>query len=268
MPDSVTNINSEEKKFQRLNLPEVEDPEKTQKTPTIRKKKQKNSSPSDLQSDSINQVQDSIDNQPQKKTVVEFNDEDVPLKDKKEPDLPKPKKKHLFWKIVLGLFVFAFLVLCIFGIWNRWFRYDDQELMMSKWQINGSTQVVTIDKKNIDLGPNACMEYTLDTGAKVINYKIGDKTGQSHYRFSWDKNQLAIIENTNCDPISTLFSDIGWFWDWSTCGMSKIDLSPAYTKNNKEEVDLENTGINDIMKNGQTQSILLDRITTKTSDDK
>ena len=111
------------------------------------------------------------------------------------------------------------------------------------------------------------MSYTLDTGAKVINYQLGDFKGQSHYRFSWDMNQLALVENTAYDPISTILCDLGWFWDWSTCGMSKIDLSPAYTKNNKEEVDTEYTGIDDIINNGKTDSILLDRVPTKKTDE-
>ena len=45
--------------------------------------------------------------------------------------------------------------------------------------------------------------------------------------------------------------------------MSGIDLSPAYSKNNKNEVDTENTGLEDIMNNGKTESVLLDRIPTK-----
>lgn len=203
-----------------------------------------------------------------KKTIVEFNDEDVPIKDKEpKEEQVKQKKKNWLLRIIICVFVLFFLTLLFFGVWNRWFRYNDKELIISKWQISSSSQIVNIDKKIIDLGPNAKMEYTLDTASKVINYTIGDKSGQSHYRFSWDTNQLAIIENTNCDFFSTLFSDIKWFWDWSTCSMSKIDLSPAYTKNNRDNIDLENTGINDIMDSGQTQSILLDKITTKTDQD-
>ena len=40
------------------------------------------------------------------------------------------------------------------------------------------------------------------------------------------------------------------------------DFSPD-TKNNKTEVDTENTGIEDIISSGQGQTILLDRISTK-----
>lgn len=49
--------------------------------------------------------------------------------------------------------------------------------------------------------------------------------------------------------------------------MSQVDLSPAYTKNNKTEVNTDNTGIEDIISSGQTQSILLDRISTKKPDE-
>ncbi len=122
---------------------------------------------------------------------------------------------------------------------------------------------MVVSDTQMDLGKNAVLEYTVDAGAKVINYKIGDMSGTTHYRFSADRNQLALVENCNTDPISTMLSDLGWFWDYMTCKMAKIDLSPAYTKNNKEEVDTKNTGLDDIMFKGNTMSILLDRVATK-----
>ncbi len=122
---------------------------------------------------------------------------------------------------------------------------------------------MVVTDTQMDLGKNAVLEYTIDSGAKVINYTIGDMSGSTHYRFSADRNQLALVENCNTDPISTILSDLGWFWDYMTCKMAKIDLSPAYTKNNKEEVDTKNTGLDDIMFKGNTMSILLDRVATK-----
>ena len=197
------------------------------------------------------------------KTVVEFDEDKV--EEVKKP--PKPKKFGFLLKSLLIILLVALVGTAIFGIWNRWFRYDDEAQLISNWQINGTNAVVVIDKENITLNKDTILKYTVDTGAKVINYTIGDKSGQSHYRFSWDRNQLALCENTSCDAISTMISDLGWFWDWSTCGMSKIDLSPAYTKNNKNEVDTENTGLEDIISNGQGQTILLDRISTKKTDE-
>ena len=155
------------------------------------------------------------------------------------------------------------LIVAVFGIWNRWFRYDDKSQLISNWQISGSNTIIVIDGKKIHLDKDAVLEYEVDDFAKLINYKIGDKSGTSHYRFSWDRNQLALIENCGNDAISTICSDFGWFWDFMTCGMAKIDLSPAYTKNNKDEVDTHNTGIEDIISNGHTSSMLLDKISTK-----
>lgn len=203
------------------------------------------------------------ENPSEDKTVVDFVEDEI---DEPKEKQKKERKPFFVLKICIAIFVIFLIIASVFGIWNRWFRYDDEADLISNWQINGTNAIVVIDKKNITLNENTVMNYTVDTGAKVINYTIGDMNGQSHYRFSWDRNQLALCENTSCDPISTLLSDLGWFWDWSTCGMSQVDLSPAYTKNNKTEVDTENTGIEDIISNGQTQSILLDRISTKKSE--
>lgn len=215
-------------------------------------------------SDIVEPVAEISENPSEDKTVVEF------VEDEAEEQKPKVKKERKpFFVLKFFIFIIFLLIIgaAIFGIWNRWFRYDDEAQLISNWQINGSNAVVVIDKETITLNSNTILNYTVDTGAKVINYTIGDMSGQSHYRFSWDRNQLALCENTSYDPISTIISDLGWFWDWSTCGMSQIDLSPAYTKNNKTEVDTENTGIEDIIINGKTQSILLDRISTKKTDE-
>lgn len=226
-------------------------------------KKEANAESSEGASEVVEQVVEISENPSEDKTVVDF------VEDATDEEKPKSKKEHkpfFLVKFFVSIIVIFLLCAAVFGTWNRWFRYNDEEQLISNWQINGSNSVVVIDKKTITLNPNAILTYTIDTGAKVINYQIGDMNGQSHYRFSWDRNQLALCENTSCDPISTIVSDLGWFWDWSTCGMSQIDLSPAYTKNNKNEVDTENTGLEEIISNGQSQSILLDRISTKKAD--
>lgn len=195
----------------------------------------------------------------EKETVVEF------IEDKTEqPSKKKREHKPFFLLKIIGITLLViFMGILIFGIWNRWFRYDDNAQIISNWQISGTDKVVVIDGKQIILDANAVLKYTVDSGSKVINYTIGDMSGQSHYRFSWDRNQLALIEGGGMDSLSTMFDDLCWFWDYMTCSMSKVDLSPAYTKNNKNEVNTDNTGIEDIISNGQNGSILLDRISTK-----
>lgn len=197
------------------------------------------------------------------KTIIDFKEDSINEKEQKPKIPPKQHKPFFLLKLFIGVFVVALVLASFFGIWNRWFRYDDAQEIISNWQIHGTNNVVVIDKKTINLGPNAVLEYTIDTGAKVIHYKTGDKIGVSHYRFSWDHNQVAIIESSGSDPFSTMISDLIWFWDQSTCQMNGIDLSPAYTKNNTQEVDTENTGLDDIMNNGQSESILLDRVATQ-----
>lgn len=199
----------------------------------------------------------------QEKTVVEFNEDETEEVDKPE----REKNRFSILKLCLWLVAILLVVAAIFGIWNRWFRYDDKLQLISNWQVSGTNTVVVIDGKTINLGPNVVFNYTVDEGAKVINYTIGDMSGSSHYRFSWDRNQLALIENSGTDVFSTILSDLGWFWDYMTCKMGKIDLSPAYTKNNKEEVDTQNTGLEEIISNGNNSAILLDKVSTKKVDE-
>ena len=225
----------------------------------------KKEEPKDSQEDE--NLQDTEENQgdvdSQEKTVVEFNEDET-----EEVKKPKREKKPFsFLKLCLWLIAILFVVAAAFGIWNRWFRYDDKLQLISNWQVSGTNTIVVIDGKTINLGPNAVLNYTVDEGSKIINYTIGEMKGSSHYRFSWDRNQLALIENCGTDPFSTILSDLGWFWDYMTCKMGKIDLSPAYTKNNKEEVDTQNTGLEEIISNGNSSSILLDKVSTKKSDE-
>lgn len=199
----------------------------------------------------------------EEKTVVEFIEDETDQNVKKK----REHKPFFLLKILVALFAFIIIVAAIFGIWNRWFRYDDKAQIVSNWQISGTSKTVVIDDKKIVLDANAVLTYTVDSWAKVINYQIGDMSGSSHYRFSWDRNQLALIENSGTDTISTMINDFGWFWDYITCKMAKIDLSPAYTKNNSADVNTDNTGIEEIISNGQNSSILLDRVSTKKTDE-
>lgn len=189
------------------------------------------------------------------KTIVDF-----------EEQKPKTKKKKLnisFWKIILIVFCVLTVGALMFGIWNRWFRFDDHKSLISNWQVANSNSVVEINENNIVLDKNAIFEYHIDSFAKTISYKLGNMEGVSHYRFSWDRNQIAFIENGSTNAFLSIFDDLAWFWDSSTCDMNGIELSPAYTKSNKNEVNTENTGLEDIFKKGENNSILLDRVSTK-----
>ena len=186
------------------------------------------------------------------KTVVDFSEK-------------TSKKKFSLGKLVIIIFVVLIVGLCAFGVWNRWFRADDAKDIVSKWQIDGTDKIVNIDKKKIYLGENATYDYTIDTFSKIIYIQIGNMKGKCHYRFSWDRCQLAFIENAGDNAISTAFSDIKWAWDNATCNMSGVSLSPAYTKSGDR--DTSNTGIDEILNNGQQDSVLLDKLSTKKSDE-
>lgn len=186
------------------------------------------------------------------KTLVDFTEK-------------KKRKRFPLGKFILGLIIVLVVGLCAFGIWNRWLRADDAKDIVSSWQIDGTDKVVNIDKKKIYLGENATYEYTIDTFSKIIYIQIGNMKGQCHYRFSWDRCQLAFIENAGDNAVATAFDDIKWTWDSLTCNMNGVTLSPAYTKSGDR--DTSNTGIDKILDDGHKDSILLDKLSTKKSDE-
>ncbi|MDO5329595.1 MAG: hypothetical protein Q4E88_05860 [Coriobacteriia bacterium] len=186
------------------------------------------------------------------KTVVDFTEK-------------KPRKKFPLFKFILGALIICLIALIAFGVWNRWLKSNDREDIVSNWKIENTNTSINIDKKKIYLGPNATCDYELDTFAKVIYIKTGSMQGTCHYRFSWDRCQLAFVEDGGDNAIATIFSDLKWGWDSLTCSMNGVNLSPAYTKNS--DVDTSNTGIDDILDSATQKSILLDKLATKKPDE-
>lgn len=189
--------------------------------------------------------------------VVEVDFSEKPKKPKKN------RRKISFWKLLVVIVVIVLIGFLTYLTWNRWFRYNDQESFVGNWQVAKSDHQVSISENKIKLQDNAVLEYSIDPFTKIIHYKTGKMEGDSHYRFSADRTQIAFIEKEHCNFFSSLMEDIRWAWDVSVCAMNGIELSPAYTKNNSNDVNTENTGIEEIMANGSSKTILLDKVSSK-----
>lgn len=122
------------------------------------------------------------------------------------------KRRRWPW-IVLA--VFLVLVVAVVGSfsWDRWLRYDDADDFVGEWTVVGESTTVVIDGRTIRLTDDVSYPYTLDTGAKTIEFTFGNRSGEGHYRFSPDRSQLVILENGDCSWSSTLFDDVAWTFD-------------------------------------------------------
>lgn len=127
----------------------------------------------------------------------------------KESSAKKPRKR--FGRTVIIVLV---AILCVYLLgfsWNQWMRGDDEIDIQGVWQIAGTENTVTITQDYIQLTPDVKYPYTVDTAAKTITFTFADLSGTGRYRFSIDRNQLAIIEGPDFSAIGNTFSDIFWF---------------------------------------------------------
>ena len=179
---------------------------------------------------------------------------------KKKKESKKLKKKRgfkFYFKLIISILIIVFISFFAYSIWNRWFRYDDSADLAGNWQISGSISTVAITSKNISFGGNVMLTYEVDSSSKIVHYKIGEMSGSSHYRFSYDRKQLAFLEDAGNNFFETLISDIVWDFDVFVYSTRGITLSPA----NTVFFDKNQTSANfNLQDQDQMKRILLNRI--------
>ena len=113
--------------------------------------------------------------------------------------------------VAIGVFA-AFVVACIALAVDRWWVHDDAQDIQGTWYIYDTEVAIPIGPDTIGISEDAVYEYTIDTQAKTVTYRIGNLTGTSHYRFSSDRSQIALIEDGKKVFTATLFDDISWWF--------------------------------------------------------
>ncbi len=197
-----------------------------------------------------NKIEDRVNTS--KKKVIDFQ---------KEQERLSKNKKLSPLKIVLSVFIFITLVIVLFSAWNRWFRYDDAGDLVSNWQISQSNAKINIDKYKMYLDKNTIFEYQIDTVSKVITFKTGNYEGQCHYRFNFDRTQVAFIEDGNYNFVTTMFSDFKWFFDYVISIIQDKEISVSYSQIANTNENKNDSSSGNILDN--SSSILLDKIATK-----
>ena len=113
--------------------------------------------------------------------------------------------------VAIGVFA-AFVVACIALAVDRWWVHDDAQDIQGTWYIYDTEVAIPIGPDTIGISEDAVYEYTIDTQAKTVTYRIGNLTGTCHYRFSSDRSQIALIEDGKKVFTATLFDDISWWF--------------------------------------------------------
>lgn len=140
---------------------------------------------------------------------------DKRIKPANDERLRKQRRKRRL-RIIRNTAIIIVLLLAIgtiVGFWMfRWGMYDDVADIQGKWRISGSDTIVSISDDKFVLTDDIAYEYEIDPQSKTISFEFGALDGDARYRFSVDRQRLA-VEDGEFDEYMTLSSDIPWTFD-------------------------------------------------------
>ncbi len=121
-----------------------------------------------------------------------------------------PKKPRKKWPFVVAGSVVAVVaaIVIAFSCW-RWPLSHDAQDIQGVWYIAGTQKTATITADKIELSDDVAYSYELDEGAKTLTLAFGSMTGDARYRFSLDRQELAIRDGVTSSTDS-LLEDIPW----------------------------------------------------------
>ena len=104
--------------------------------------------------------------------------------------------------------LFVAAVIIAFSCW-RWTFANDAQDIQGVWYIAGTQKTVDITSDGIKLSDDVTYSYAIDEGSKTLSLSFGNMEGGARYRFSLDKQTLALCdgETTWGDSLS---EDISW----------------------------------------------------------
>lgn len=129
--------------------------------------------------------------------------------------------------LVLSFVLVGLAVAAVAGFsWLRWFSADDAADIQGTWYLAGTSTPIVITEDRINLTDDVSYRYALDTGDKTIAFTFTNLAGSGCYRFSLDRNELALVDGafTGSD---TLGRDIGWTLEALVKKLQGDSLAPA-----------------------------------------
>ena len=129
--------------------------------------------------------------------------------------------------LVLSLLLVGLAATAVAGFsWLRWFSADDAADIQGTWYLAGTSTPIEITEDRINLTKDVSYRYALDTGDKTIAFTFTNLAGSGCYRFSLDRNQLALVDGSFTGG-DTLGRDIGWTLEALVKKLQGETLAPA-----------------------------------------
>lgn len=127
----------------------------------------------------------------------------------------------------LSVVLVGIVVVAVAGFsWLRWFSADDAADIQGTWYLAGTSTPIVITEDRINLTDDVSYRYALDTGDKTIAFTFTNLAGSGCYRFSLDRNELALVDGTFTGS-DTLGRDIGWTLEALVKKLQGGSLAPA-----------------------------------------
>ena len=99
-------------------------------------------------------------------------------------------------------------VVVAFSCW-RWTFANDAQDIQGTWYIAGTQKTVDVTADGIKLADDVTYSYTIDEGAKTLSLSFGNMEGEARYRFSLDRQTLALRDGETTWG-NSLSEDISW----------------------------------------------------------
>ena len=99
-------------------------------------------------------------------------------------------------------------VVVAFSCW-RWTFANDAQDIQGTWYIAGTQKTVEVTADGIKLADDVTYSYTIDEGAKTLSLSFGNMEGEARYRFSLDRQTLALRDGETTWG-NSLSEDISW----------------------------------------------------------
>lgn len=131
-------------------------------------------------------------------------------RDREDAPRPSSAKKRRKWPfVVAGAVVLVVVAVVVaFSCW-RWTFANDAQDIQGTWYIAGTQKTVDVTADGIKLADDVTYSYTIDEGAKTLSLSFGNMKGEARYRFSLDRQTLALRDGETTWG-NSLSEDISW----------------------------------------------------------
>lgn len=125
------------------------------------------------------------------------------------PRSSSAKKRRKWPFVVAGAVVLVVVAVVVaFSCW-RWTFANDAQDIQGTWYIAGTQKTVDVTADGIKLADDVTYSYTIDEGAKTLSLSFGNMEGEARYRFSLDRQTLALRDGETTWG-NSLSEDISW----------------------------------------------------------